>query len=359
MVKKKILHLVESFGGGVYNIVKAIAEGSCEEFDVTIAFAWRPQTPPGFKEEMNPRVHLLELKNFEREINLVKDCKAFVETKEIIKIMKPDIVHLHSSKAGILGRMAIDCKKIPVLYTPHGYSFEKKDENKWKRYFYRSLEKWAAKQGGMTVACSEGEKRIAEEITKRVIFINNGINISQCPVPKAREFHEKSFRICTIGRICAQKNPTSFNELAKAFPEYTFTWIGDGELRECLTEPNISITGWQLPEKTLELLNENDIFVLPSLWEGLAVSLLEAMYLKCVCVASNIPGTKEVILHEKNGFLFNNIQECIAVIHKIIDNKYPIKEITEQAHRDVKAHYTVENMNRCYTKLYRDIGDRV
>lgn len=354
--KIKILHLVESFGGGVFTIVKAIAEGTCEEFDVTVAFAWRPQTPLDFAHQMNPEVHLIPLQNFEREINLKRDMKAYIEARRLIAELKPDILHLHSSKAGILGRLAADCKKLPVLYTPHGYSFQKKDDKLWKRVAYKWIEKLAAKFGGMTVACSKGEWITAKTITDRAIYINNGIDIKKLPVPKQIQNRKSGYRFCTIGRVCAQKNPEAFNEIARAFPNEKFIWIGEGELEYLLTSPNITITGWKEPEEALEILNGQDIFLLPSLWEGLSVALLEAMYLRCVCIASNIPGTREVIQHGKNGFLAGNVQEYIEIIQEFLSGTYDLRTITEEAHEVVLKKFTVEIMCRNYSKLYRKLS---
>lgn len=354
--KIKILHLAESFGGGVYTIVKAITEGTCEEFDVTLAFAWRPQTPLDFMEKMNPRVHLIPLKNFEREIHLLKDWKAITETRELIRRVQPDIVHLHSSKAGAIGRIAADCKKIPVLYTPHGYSFQKKDDTFWKRRFYTYIEKMVAKMGGLTVACSKGEWTTAKTITDRATYVNNGINIEHLPV-KERKFKTK-YRFCTIGRICTQKNPGVFNDIARAFPEEEFTWIGDGELAHMLTSANITITGWKDPQEATELLAGQDIFLLPSLWEGLSVALLEAMYLKCICIASRIPGTREVLEHGVSGFLAEKTEEYIEMIREILDGVYDLDAISERAHQDVLENYTLDVMCGEYRKLYRELGGK-
>lgn len=110
------------------------------------------------------------------------------------------------------------------------------------------------------------------------------------------------FTVFTIGRICYQKNPTLFNQIALAMPNVRFLWIGDGDLRNELTASNITITGWKERKEALKYSVSGDVFVLTSLWEGLPISLLEAMYMKKVCVVSDVIGNNNVIHNGKNGY---------------------------------------------------------
>lgn len=122
MGKKRVLFFVEAMGGGVFTYITNLANGLSNDFDVYVAYATRPQTPKNYKEYFNKNVHLIKVKNFRRKISF-KDVKAFFEMKKICRLVKPDIIHLHSSKAGILGRWAFNGGMIPLFYTPHGYSF--------------------------------------------------------------------------------------------------------------------------------------------------------------------------------------------------------------------------------------------
>ena len=158
MGRKKILHVVEAFGGGVYTYMLELAKSTCEEYDVVIAYKARPQTPMNFREEFGKNVKFIEVKDFSRNIGM-QDLKALKEIKKIIKQEKPDIVHLHSAKAGIIGRFAINDRSIKMFYTPHGYSFLKLDDSKVKRTMYKLVEHVAAfyNKNCTTIACSEGE----------------------------------------------------------------------------------------------------------------------------------------------------------------------------------------------------------
>ena len=104
-----------------------LANELIKSFDMYIAYAVRPQTPEKYRDYFDDRIHLIEVKNFTRAINPVKDLIATFEVKKLAKKVKSDIIHLHSSKAGVIGRFAFNGKDIPLYYTPHGYSFLMED----------------------------------------------------------------------------------------------------------------------------------------------------------------------------------------------------------------------------------------
>lgn len=358
MEKKKIVHIVEAFGGGVFTYFVELANALSENFEVVIAYAKRPQTPEDFKDYFNKNIKLVEIKNFTRSINPIKDFKACIEVNKLIKEEKPDIVHMHSSKAGIIGRIMISSKNRKLFYTPHGYAFLKQDDSKLKRLIYKIIEKATAliRRSCKIVACSKGEYEESLKILKNSTYINNGINNKEIDklVNKANKnkVDLNNLKICTIGRIGYQKNPELFNKIAEQFPNIQFTWIGDGELRDCLTSENIQITGWKDRKEVLNELEKNDIFILPSLWEGLPIALLEAMYLEKICIVSNVIGNKDVIENAKNGFVCDGLEDYVEVIKQIQNGKYNLDEIENNANSDILKEYNVGIMSKKYEELY-------
>lgn len=159
-------------------------------------------------------------------------------------------------------------------------------------------------------------------------------------------------KVCTIGRIGFQKNPKMFNEIAEQFPNIQFTWIGEGELRNELTSKNISITGWLERKDVLKELNKNDIFILPSLWEGLPISLLEAMYMKKICIVSNVIGNRDVINDYVDGFIVTKLNEYINIILNIKNKKIKTNEIINNAFNNVMNDFSINNMKENYKKIY-------
>lgn len=242
--KKKILYIVEAMGGGVFTYIVDLANELVNKYDMYIAYAVRKQTPKNYKDYFDKRIHLIEVKNFGRAIDPVKDIAALFEVKKIAAKIKPDVIHLHSSKAGAIGRVAFN-GKIPMFYTPHGYSFLMENYKPMKRRMFKMIESVCAKRNCTTISCSVGEHQESLKLTRRATYVNNGINMAELQeIIDKTEKVEHSFTVYTLGRICYQKNPTLFNEIAESLPDVKFVWIGDGELRDQLTSENIEITGW-------------------------------------------------------------------------------------------------------------------
>ena len=353
--KKKIVHVVESFGGGVYNFLVDLLNNTIDEFDITVIYALRPQTPDKFMNDFDKRIKFIHSKYMARNIGL-NDLKAFFEIKKIIKNENPDIVHCHSSKAGLLTRLAINTKKIKTFYTPHGYSFLMEDSSKLKRFIYRSIEKIGTLNHSIIVACSKGEYEESLKLTKRATYVSNGVNLETLRkyIPdKIKQIDTNNLTFVTTGRVSYQKNPELFNKIAESFPEIKFIWVGTGDLEDKLTSKNIEITGWKKRDELMEILNKSDVFILPSLWEGLPISLLEAMALKKTCIVSNVIGNRDVISNENNGFVCNDLNEFIELIKNIQGNKYNLEKISENAFNDIKNVYNTEVMCKKYCNIYK------
>lgn len=350
--KKKILYIVEAMGGGVFTYIVDLVNELVNTYDMYIAYAVRKQTPSNYKDYFDERVHLIEVKNFGRAINPTKDIAAFFEIRKIANEVKPDIIHLHSSKAGALGRFAFNGKSIPLFYTPHGYSFLMQNSSAVKRKIYKGIEIICGKRNCTTISCSEGEHIESLKLNKQAVYVNNGINMAQLKklMDEVGNAEQHPFTVFTLGRICYQKNPTRFNEIALAMPGVRFLWIGDGELRDKLTAPNITITGWAERKEALKYSLSGDVFVLTSLWEGLPISLLEAMYMKKVCVVSDVIGNRDVIHTGVNGFVCGNTEEYVKAIQSAKTEN--VNHLVETAYQEIVDTYNTKNMANEYSKIY-------
>lgn len=347
----KILHIVEPLATGILSFLVDLTYRQCDTDEVYIAYGIRPLTPKNFKELFDKRIHWIRVENFKMELG-VHDVYAYKELKQIIKETNPDIVHCHSSISGFLGRMATDCKKRKVFYTPHGYSFLMRDGSPLKRTIYWLIEYLASKTHAITIACSEGEYKEARKLSKRCTYVNNGINVKELmPFITCRK--EITPIVFTCGRILYQKNPNLFNEIARLLPEVRFIWIGEGEMKSVLTSPNIEITGWISRKEVLEISRKADFFLLPSLWEGLPISLLEAMCMKKICLVSNVIGNRDVIHDGINGYICNTASEYASRIRNILEKRIDPASLTEQALQDVLQYYNTEVMAEQYINIYK------
>lgn len=325
----KVVHIVEALAGGVNTYFKELSFffGDAEikeDIETTIIYSANRKEVDSKKiiAEFSKGVSLVEL-NMVREFSPFQDFKSLLQLIKELRKIQPDVIHLHSSKAGVLGRIAcfLLFKKTKLFYTPHGYAFLRTDTSDLNKKFYRTIESsFQGIFGGTTIACGDTEYEIAKTIGKSQL-LRNGIDIK-----KVQKYISKNnnaiLTIGILGRITSARNPTLFNEIALRHSNLNFIWIGDGELRPILTAKNIKITGWFLDrEDALTALSTIDIYIQTSLWEGLPIAVLEAMVMQKPVLATNIIGNKDVVVHNETGFLFNDLAELDNYIEILKDEE--------------------------------------
>lgn len=347
--KKKLLYIVEAMGGGVFTYIVELSKKLVDTYDMYILYCEREQTPSDYKDYFDPRIKLIKSEYMTRSINPVGDLKAFKEIRQVVVQVQPDLIHLHSSKSGVVGRWALNGKKRPTFYTPHGYSFLMKDASALKILIYKAIEKVCAMRNCKIISCSAGEHTESIKLTKNATFVSNGID-TKALEPYLQGQDQEEFSVFTLGRICYQKNPSLFNQVALAMPETKFIWIGDGELRNELTAPNIEIMGWTRRDEALQIAQNSKVFMLTSLWEGLPISLLESMYMKKYCVVSNVIGNNDVIHNDKNGYVCDEVQDFVDAINDIKSTQN--EQLIQNAHSDILNEYNTDVMAKKYIEIY-------
>lgn len=347
--------ICEAFGGGVFAYVSQLCNDMCEEFDVFLAYSLRPQTPKNFKDVLDKRIHLIEVKNFGGNIfNAVKDIKVLKELRRIAKDVKPDLIHLHSSIAGGIGRLAFSGKEIPVVYTPHGYAHILMGSEGLKLKFYKWMEEILGKRSCITLTCCESEDEVAKTLTKRTAYVETGVNIEDLSanLDDVQPVKNDKFTVYTLGRTCVQKQPQLFNHIAELVPEANFVWIGSGELDGVLTAQNLKLTGWKPRKEALAMGKGADVFVLCSLGEAIAMSLIENMFMGKLIMVSNVMGNKSVIKDGVNGYVCNTAEDYACRIKDSM-NKFP-QNLCDQAKSDVYSIYNTKVMAQKYIIFYND-----
>ena len=353
---KRVLMVCEAFGGGVFTYVSQLCNDMCEEFDVYLAYSLRPQTPKNYKDFLDKRVHLIQVKSFGEKglTNIPNDIKIIKELREIEKKVKPDVIHLHSQIAGGMGRLAYNGKENTVVYTPHGYAHILMGPGK-KSLMYKWMEKVLGKTNSMTLTCCESEDDVAKTLCKKTAYIETGVNLGDlsASLDGIEPVKNEKFTVFTLGRACVQKQPQLFNRIAELVPEARFVWIGNGELETMLTAQNIEITGWKPRKEALAMAKGADAFILCSLGEAIAMSLIENMYIKKLILVSNTMGNKSVIRDGINGYVCEKAEDYAEKI-KAAMKKFP-SELPEHAYQDVLTIYNTEAMKKKYIMFYNDV----
>ena len=353
----KILHIAECFSGGVYDFIKDFTNET-PDCSHTILYGKRENIKENFKEEFNKNINFIYWKNAKREISFKNDFLALGEVINLLKKENYDVIHLHSSKAGFLGRVAgrICGQQNKIIYTTHGISFLRKDISDLKLKLYILFEKIGKFCGGKVIACSKSE---AEFIKLKGIdceYINNGVKITGNFIKPLK--NNNTVKIIIVGRITTQKNPELFNKIAENFirnKKIKFIWVGDGEKREVLSSPNIEITGWLNQNEVKEKLQETDIYLSTSSWEGLSLAVLQAMEYKLPLVLSDCVGNIDLVKENYNGYIFKNSDEAVKEIEKLIKNKELIKEFGENSEELLKKEFDIRKMLEKYIEVYKEV----
>ncbi|MBM81075.1 MAG: glycosyl transferase family 1 [Planctomycetaceae bacterium] len=272
----------------------------------------------GFRVELLPNLH--------RSIRPWQDWRAYHQLIALLRDLKPDIVHTHSSKAGIIGRAAATKLKIPVVHTIHGASFHF-GQNPILHRAYIAAEKWAARRCDhfISVCDSMTDQYVAAGIAPKENFttIYSGMDVEPFLQPRRepaevrRELglEPNHVVICKVARLFHLKGHEfvirAASKVVAANPNVRFLFIGDGILRsqfeQDIAAANLTdhfvFTGLVPPADVSLYVAASDIVVHASLWEGLARVLPQGFIAGKPVVSYDVDGAKEVVIPGKTGYL--------------------------------------------------------
>lgn len=352
----KILHILsDTILGGAQRVCIDLANSAVKSgYEVGIA----AMKGGNLWNELDSKVIHFELEYMRKKINFL-DFKVLKELKKIKQEYAPDIIHLHTTKPGVLGRIVFRKNKKHIVYTVHGFDTIRTAHRK-----FLFIEKAMKNLCGALVPVSEYDKNMMnlEGFNKNIHVIHNGIDdktiIKKTDLPiKIKE----SIKIITIARICPPKRFDMFINIAKSFSDkdIAFIWIGgsQNETIESLKSKydipsNVYLTG-DLPNAS-NYLSLCNIFVLFSNHEGLPMSIIEAMSQGLPCIASNVGGIPELI-DESNGYIINSEEEAISNIRFLLKNPDLLKEKGKNSYNKYKSSFTIDKMWNSYEELYKSL----
>ena len=321
----RVLHVIESTTAGVRRYVTYLLQQQSPRWHMEVACPIIRQANYGdvaFVDEIRRlgiNVHDVPM---QRAVGL-SDVHALRELWSVARRGHYDLIHTHSSKAGFLGRLTARLNNVPVVHTPNGLYYL--GQHGFKRWFYRTLEHLAGFLTTEMIAVSEGERGVIarDRLVKpdRLCIIENGVDAQQirrqADSPEGAALRDRLKIngqrpvIGAAGRLVSQKDPFTFvraaARLKESLPEAIFVWCGDGELRAetehlaAQLKVPLVVPGHQ--ENSAAIMRAFDVFVLPSIYEGLPFALLEAMALGIPVVATDIIGIRDVLEQQAAGWL--------------------------------------------------------
>lgn len=384
---KKILYLItQSDFGGAQVYIYNLATNINQEYDIVVAGGEQGYNGELYQKLNKKNIKYIYLKHLKRAINPWRDFLALIEIIKLIKLEKPDIIHLNSSKISILGSFAAFLskpktknQKPKIIYTVHGWVF---NEPVRSGLFYKYAEKFTSWFKDKIICISDYDKQIAikEKICnpEKLITIYNGIRqIKFLSKEEARQKINDQLRITnyefligTIGNLYKTKGYEYLIEAVRQLstPANRFNFqlltiiIGEGPKRpelEALIKKynlgkNIILAG--NIKNAASLLKAFDIYVCSSVKEGLSYTIIEAMQAGLPVVATNVGGNPELIKNNQTGLLINskNPQQIAENIIKLIDNPTLRKKLGEQA-KNNSIEFNLEKMIKKTKAIYNQL----
>lgn len=377
-MRKKIVHIAQSPGGVleyIYMFLKEISKYNEYENILIVSEEYRSQEDR-LKQYASEIYYLPMI----REIQLKSDISCVFKINKLLKRLEPDMVYLHSSKAGALGRIALLFNlKTKIIYNAHGWYFTAKISEKKKRIF-ALIEKILSIKTNMIINISQNEYDAAIKYKiankKKMCIIENGIDLERFEnLNQYREEYRNNFNIKdddivigVVARLSEQKDPITtikaFKIIKEKYENSKLMYIGDGELKEEIIkfaednniQKDIIITGWV--NNTERYLSAVDIAVLPSKWEGFGLAIVEYMAAEKPIVATRVGGIQDIIKCDENGVLINaeSEQELADSIERYILNKQYKNEVIRKNKKCVKEKYSICRLINCLIDIIKKEG---
>ncbi|KAA6440695.1 glycosyltransferase family 4 protein [Dyadobacter flavalbus] len=350
----KILHVITlaELGGAQSVVLNLAAESIRNGHEVMVASSAGGELWNTLPKE----VKQWKIPYLQRSISLLKEIKVVKELGKIDAAFNPDIVHLHSSKIGILGRLAFPSSKI--IYTVHGFDSIRVA---YRKFLF--LEKLLKKRARHIVGVSQYDYNNLrkEGIRDNTGFVYNGIIDYHTSYDKPEsENHNRlksiiqakpGFKVICIARISPPKRFDLFCEVAEKLKIHgaNFFWIGN---KEKLSDVPDNVFCLGEAEEAHRLLEHADVFMLPSDYEGMPMSILEALCYSVPVIASDVGGISEVLNGSNGKAVDNQVSYFAEAILKYINNRDELVLAKREARKSYEKYFTIQSMYNAYLDLY-------
>ncbi|GGB16699.1 glycosyltransferase family 4 protein [Puia dinghuensis] len=304
------------------------------------------------------------------------DLTKWRKVKELLKEKKVDLIHAHGTRAASNVLWAARSLGIPVVYTIHGWSFHP-DQQTLLRRMRIAGETYITSRTAVNISVSRANQVSGKQHIKgfESVLVNYGIDQKKfSPSSVSKDVRVElgigpdALLVLFIARFTKQKQPLAmiraFKEAADAVPGMHLLMVGDGELREEALRLSADlglgdrITFQTFRQDVPDVLAAADIFVLPSLWEGLPIGLLEAMAMGKAIIASDVDGTGEVLKHRENGLLVQTGELVPSLTEALVQlghDREMQKKFQQRAIETISGRFNVIRMAREIEDIYTNV----
>ena len=362
----KVLHIVTRMNTGgpavfLDHLTNAISKLDCES---VIAYGYCESNEADYAENHKLNAKLVKIKSLHRSLNPIDDIRAFFQIRKVIKQVKPDLINTHTSKGGVLGRLAAKSvnRKTPVVHTFHGhliYGYFAK----YKIFLFTLIERFLALFTDAAASITQETQDslqglgIGKKLKWQVMRLGIPVNQTTFLAPKSNN----KTNLLWVGRFTDIKDPNYailvMQELEKLSPgKFDLTMVGGGELLEesKLKSKSLPITFTGRLDKPFESVGYFDLLLLTSKNEGMGLVMLEAANYSKATVSRDVGGVGEFVTDNKNGFLVNGNADRMAIKINSLS-----KEVIDQVGKNCKlvleAEFTDKVMANNYLNLYKSL----
>jgi glycosyltransferase involved in cell wall biosynthesis len=355
----RALHVTESLASGVLGVVAALTERLARDgHEVVLAHGERPETPVDARTVIDGRVRIVALPWQRRTLGA--QVRAAVALRRLARRVRPDVVHLHSTFAGLVGALAVP-RSIPRIYTPHGYSISRTSDGLAARTAYRAVEWAIAHRVDLVGAVSRSEAAQAAELVHapRVGIVANGLpelDRGHLPTVPARP----RTVVAALGRIGPARQPEAGARILSAVATRTgadVLWIGGGGTGDdepglaALRAAGVPVTGWLSGDEARDALAGATALLHWSAWDAQPLAVLEAMARDVVVVASDLPANRELLGDEQICATEEEAASLLAAV--VADDGLRDRFLDSQRRR--REHYGADRMARDWLAVYRGL----
>ena len=289
-----------------------------------------------------------------------QDRLAVQGLRTTLKALDPDLVHTHSSKGGLVGRLAASRLGVAAVYTAHGWPFQRGAPVSQRIMSFAG--EWAAARTDAHVVCvASSERRLAQRLRivpeKRLHLVGNGIgHRDESPRPPAAK--PAHLELVMVARLASPKRQDVLIDALRELPDVGVTFVGDGSNRERLVdrarsiEDRVRFVGYADADAYLA---SSHAAVLLSDYEGLPLSVIEAMRHGLPVITNRLPGVADAIKHCRNGLTCELSATSVAAAVDVLRDDGVRSHMGAAARDDWRAHFTAEAMADGYDGVYRAV----